>query len=568
MSGMEDAKPAPCERLEVLWKGARDGLWDWNLTTDELRVSTRWKAIVGVTDEPSTLGPDAWFKRVHPRDLEELKGAIQAHCDGETPELDHQCRMLHADGGWRWVLAHGRLHPNGQLLGGSLTDITAQKSSEDRLIHELAHDPLTGLPNRALFLDRLAQSFQRTQRRGGLRVAVLYLDLDRFHNINDSLGVEAGDELLLRIADGISSLMRLGDTFGRLGGDEFGIILDGVRGSREAMRFAEEVGRILRTPRRLQGHDILSSGSIGIALSMPQHERSEDLLRDALSAMHRAKQDGATLFEMFDPEMNDRARERLSLEGDLHRALGRNEFLLHYQPIVSFKTGLLNGFEALVRWQHPTRGLVRPDDFIPVAEETGLIVDLGKWVLTEACRQMEEWRGRHPSAEGIAISVNLSGRQFQDPNLIDEIAGVLKSTSLDPRGLKLEMTESVVMEHSRGNAETLQSMRDLGVALLIDDFGTGYSSLASLRNFPLDALKIDRSFVSQMEFEEEKAEIVRIILTLASKLGLDVVAEGVETARELEMLRGLECQLGQGYYFAAPFNSDSAEAWIENSPRW
>lgn len=568
MTGKKSGQPAPRERLEVLWNGSRDGLWDWDLVADEIRISGRWKAILGITEGSGVLGPEEWFRRVHPRDLDGLKRAIRAHLGGETGCLEHEYRMLHADGGWRWVLSRGRVHPHGRLLGGSLTDITTQKNNEDRLLHELAHDPLTGLPNRALFLDRLVQSFQRTRRRGSLRLAVLYLDLDRFHNVNDSLGVEAGDELLLRIAEGISRLMRLGDTFGRLGGDAFGIILDGVRGPREAMRFAEEVGKVLRTPRRVSGHEIISSASIGIALSTSRHEKSEDVLRDALSAMHRAKGDGATLYEMFDPELNKQARERMRMEGDLHHAIERDEFRLHYQPIISFESGELNGFEALVRWQHPTRGLVRPDLFIPVAEETGTIVELGKWVLKESCRQMERWRRVYPTAQDLAISVNLSGRQFQDPNLVAEVAGTLASSDLDPRGLKLEMTESVVMEHSRGNAATLQSLRDLGVALLIDDFGTGYSSLASLRNFPLDCLKIDRSFVSQMEFEDGKAEIVRIILTLAAKLGLDVVAEGVETAEELKMLRELHCQLGQGYYFAAPLDQEAAESWIENSPRY
>ncbi|MEW6073109.1 MAG: GGDEF and EAL domain-containing protein [Planctomycetota bacterium] len=556
------------ERLEVIWSGARDGLWDWDLAADRLRLSARWRSIAGLAEEDAVAAPPDWFALVHAQDVDGLKAAIRAHLAGETPHLEHEFRLRHADGGWRWVLCRAAKHPTAGLLGGSLTDVTARRAIEDRLRHQLAHDPLTGLPNRALFLDRLAQSLLRTRRPGGSPVAVLHLDLDRFHHVNDSLGVEAGDALLLDIAGGISSLMRLGDTFARLEGDKFGIILDGVRDGQEAVALAEEIGAVLRRPRVLRGHEIICAGSIGIAVAAHPLVRAEDLLRDAMSAMHRAKQDSATLYEIYDPELSAKAKERLRLEGDLHHALERRELVLHYQPIVSFATGRLSGFEALLRWQHPVRGLVRPDRFIPLAEENGLIVPMGKWVLVEACRQMEEWRRGISGTGDLAMAVNLSARQFEDPDLVNEVAGALECTGLSARGLKLEMTESVVMARTRENAATLQALRDLGVRLLIDDFGTGYSSLASLHSFPLDSLKIDRSFVCRMEFEEEKAEIVRIILALAAKLGLDVVAEGVETAEELRMLRDLACQHGQGYFFSTALDRESASAWIRDAPVW
>jgi len=568
MKGDEGKTSGARERLHVVWEGARDGLWDWDLTAGELRLSERWKAILGLAGGETAASPEEWFQRVHPQDVDALRAAIRSHLAGERPHLEHEFRMLHADGGWRWVLCRGLRHPTAALVGGSLTDVTGGKIIADRLQHELAHDPLTGLPNEALFTDRLAQSLLRTRRRGGAPLAVVHLDLDRFHNINDSLGVAAGDELLLDIADGISRLMKLGDTFARLGGDKFGIILESVRDVREAVRVAEEIGRVLRGPRMIEGHQIISAGSMGIAISTTDHESPEDLLRDALSAMHRAKKDGATLYEVFDPEMNRHAKERLQLEGDLHHALERNELLLHYQPIISFETGRLSSFEALVRWRHPVRGLVRPDHFIPLAEETGLIEPLGKWVLAEACRQMNEWRRGLPGANDLAVAVNISARQLEDPDLINEVASALDRSGLESQGLKLEMTESVVMARTRENAATLRALRDLGVQLLIDDFGTGYSSLASLHSFPIDSLKIDRSFVSRMEFEDEKAEIVRIILALASKLDLDVVAEGVETAEELDMLRALECPHGQGFYFSSALDNESAAAWIASSPRW
>jgi diguanylate cyclase (GGDEF)-like protein/PAS domain S-box-containing protein len=555
------------ERLQVLWSGARDGLFDWDLTTDELRVSARWKAILGHAPDELGSRSDEWFRRVHPRDLEELKKAIECHLAGETPELEGEFRVLHKDSSWRWVQCRAVASADRRLLGGSFTDVTGRKRSEDRLLHEFFHEALTGLPNRALFLDRLGHALQRQRRRRGQPIAVFYVDLDRFHTVNDSLGVDAGDELLVEVSRRLSALMRLGDTLAHLSADKFGVILDGVAGERDAVRFADELGRALRPPLHLEGHELFVTASIGIALSDESHLRAMDLLRDAITAMHRAKEDGATRHELFDPEMNARAKERLQLEADLHHALDRRQFLLHYQPIIDFKSGELSGFEALLRWQHHERGLVRPDVFIPIAEETGLILPLGAWVLEEACRQACEWHASFPTRD-ISMAVNLSARQFEDPHLVQGVADCIARTGMDSRNLKLEMTESVVMARTHENASTLRALQDLGVRLLIDDFGTGYSSLASLHSFPLDTLKIDRSFVSRMEFEDERAEIVRTILALAKKLDMVVIAEGVETAEQLSMLRKLDCEFGQGYYFSTAIDGESAAAWIRHSPSW
>ncbi len=578
----EETHASALERLQATWAGARDGLWDWDLARGEIRFSPRWKEILGYgagLDQPEVLArPEEWFRRVHPRDLEELKRGLGGLMTGRSSLLELEIRMIHRSGNWRWVLCRGARLPGREVLGGSLTDVTALKLAENRLLVETSHDRLTGLPNESLFLDRVALALVRSTRRPGREVAVLYLDLDRFHTVNDSLGVEAGDEVLVEIAGRLTGLLRLGDTLARLGGDKFAVLVDGAGGAPQAVEFAREIARSLerpfavapvgRTADRSMRHEVFAQVSIGIALARTGVERPEELLREAVTAMHRAKRDGSTVCEVFDPEMNQQAKERLRLEGELHHALDRREFVLHYQPIVSLPEGRLSAFEALLRWQHPERGLVRPDVFVPIAEETGLIVPLGRWVLEEACRSMRSWHGRFPHSAHVSVAVNLSGRQFEDDELVGSVADALERTRLDPQRLELEMTESVVMAKSHENAARLHALRELGIRLLIDDFGTGYSSLSSLRSFPLDCLKIDRTFVSRMEFEEEKCEIVRTIVALARTLRMEVVAEGIETAEELSMLRELGCEYGQGFYFSSAIDSGAVGSWMEKPPSW
>jgi diguanylate cyclase (GGDEF)-like protein/PAS domain S-box-containing protein len=555
-------------RLLATWTGARDGLWDWNLASGEVRYSPRWKEILGYGKEEVPDRAEEWFRRVHPHDLAALKRGLSGLMTENVELLELELRMIHRSGSWRWVLCRGARLPGCELLGGSLTDVTALKMAENRLLVEASHDRLTGLPNESLFLDRLALALVRSSRRPAKSIAVLYLDLDRFHTVNDSLGVEAGDELLVEIARRLTELLRLGDTLARLGGDKFALLLDGVRGAEEAVDFAQEIARTLKRPLRLAGHEVFAQGSIGIALARAAADRPEDLLRDAITAMHRAKRDGSTVCEVFDPEMNQQAKERLRLEADLHHALERRELVLHYQPIVALEKGELSAFEALVRWQHPERGLVRPDLFIPIAEETGLILPLGSWVLEEACRTMRDLHRRFPHSDHVAVAVNLSGRQFEDGELMGSVTRALESSELAPERLELEMTESVVMARTRENAERLHSLRDLGIRLLIDDFGTGYSSLSSLQSFPLDSLKIDRTFVSRMEFEAEKREIVRTIVSLARTLEMEVVAEGIETPEQLAMLRELGCEYGQGFFFSGAVDTHALSGWMERPPSW
>jgi diguanylate cyclase (GGDEF)-like protein len=386
--------------------------------------------------------------------------------------------------------------------------------------------------------------------------------VDRFKVVNDSHGHTVGDSLLVGVARRLETATRPGDTVSRLGGDEFTILLDDLGDEGEAGRAAERLLKELSVPYHIGGHEVFTTVSLGVALSSPDYHRPEDILRDADTAMYRAKQLGKARCELFDQAMHTRASELIGLERDLRRALERRQLFLQYQPIVSMDTGTLHGFEALVRWQHPERGVIPPMKFIPIAEETGLIIQIGKWVLGEACRQMRQWQGLLTAEEPLTISVNLSAKQFMQPDLLDQVQELLRETSLDPRSLKLEITESAVMEDIETATRTLERLRALGVELSIDDFGTGYSSLSYLQRFPVSTLKIDRSFISRMTESEGTAEIVRTIMKLAQNLGMDVVAEGVETEGQRARLAALECEFGQGYYFAKPLDKDAAGAFL------
>jgi diguanylate cyclase (GGDEF)-like protein len=443
-------------------------------------------------------------------------------------------------------------------------EVCERKQVEEQLRHNAFHDGLTDLANRALFMDHLQLALARDKRHEDYQFAVLFLDLDRFKIVNDSLGHIVGDKLLVGIARRLETVMRPGDTVSRLGGDEFTILLDDLGDAVEAKTVAERLLRELAMPYNLGGHEVFITVSIGIALSSPDYHRPEDILRDADTAMYRAKQLGKARYEVFNQAMHTRAMDLLWLERDLRRAVERQELFLQYQPIISLDTGALHGFEALVRWQHPERGLILPMKFIPIAEETGLIIPIGRWVLGEACRQMRQWQVMPPTNELLTMSVNLSGKQFMQPDLLEQIQELLRETGLDPRSLKLEITESVVMENIETATRTLEQLRALGVELSIDDFGTGYSSLSYLQRFPVSTLKIDRSFVSRMTESEGTAEIVGTIMKLAQTLGMDVVAEGVETEQQQAQLRALECEFGQGYYFSKPMDSDTAEAFLRS----
>jgi len=560
------------ERYALAAQGANDGLWDWNLKTNEIYFSPRWKAMLGFEDNEIGSSLDEWFNRVHADDLGRINMEIEAHLGGLTQPFENEHRMLHKDGTYRWVLSRGIAVPDADgkahRMAGSLTDITGRKVAEEQLLHDAFHDGLTGLPNRALFIDRVGQSIGRAKRRKDYLFAVLFLDLDRFKVVNDGLGHMVGDQLLILIAQRLEACLRPGDTVARLGGDEFAIFLDDIKDISDVTRVADRIQRELTLPFNLNGREIFAPASVGIALSATGYDRPEDILRDADTAMYRAKALGKTRHEIFDPAMRSRAMERLQLETDLRRAIEREEIRLRYQPIVSLEAGGITGFEALVRWAHPQRGLVPPAEFITVAEETGLIIPIGYQVLREACRQTRAWQERFPASSRLSVSVNLSGKQFMQRDLIQQIGRVLQETGLDARCLWLEITESVIMEHAESTVALLSQLKTLGVELDIDDFGTGYSSLGYLNRFPVDKLKVDRSFVSGMCVNEECAEIVRTILILASNLGMDVIAEGVETAEQLAQLRALKCKYGQGYFFFKPADGEAAEAMLAAQPHW
>jgi diguanylate cyclase (GGDEF)-like protein len=435
---------------------------------------------------------------------------------------------------------------------------------QEQLWHEQFHDPLTGLPNRALFRDRLDHALARADRQIEL-VGVLMLDIDNFKVVNDSLGHAQGDQLLLALAERLRSCLRPGDTAARLGGDEFTVLVEDISDLDEVTAVAERIAEALNHPVQLDDRQVVTSASIGIAVSGAQNKPAEALLRDADLAMYRAKTNGKARWELFDDTLEVQAMERLEVETDLRRALEREEFRVYYQPIVSLADGRIVELEALVRWQHPERGLVPPGTFIPVAEETGLIVPLGLWVLEQACRQVRRWQDASPAGNTpLVMSVNLSARQFQQPTLLADIERAVRESGLDPRTLKLEITESVLMRDVDGTLTTLRALKALGIQLAIDDFGTGYSSLTYLKRFRLDTLKIDRSFVDGLGRDAQDTAIVRSVVALAKTLNLSVTAEGVETAEQQMHLRQLGCDLAQGYLFARPSPPELLDAVLMN----
>jgi len=482
----------------------------------------------------------------------------------ELPQGGRQgeCRHRRHDGSVFEVLLSQApiLDGRGQVLAavGTVRDISERRRAEERLAQAALHDALTGLPNRTLFLDRLDSALKRTRRKKEYTFGVVFLDLDRFKVVNDSLGHLAGDQLLTAIARRLEACLRLGDTVARLGGDEFAILLDDLSEPGTVELIAERIREQLEQPFEVGGQEVFTSASLGVALSSTGYERPEEMLRDADTAMFRAKAQGRTRWTVFDPSMHADAVALLKLETDLRRAVERWEFCLHYQPIVAMTSGELYGFEALVRWHHPERGLLAPDQFLPLVRETGLALQTGRWILREACRQIKEWRG-HDGLGELVVNVNLDEPQLTSPRLPEEIAAILEEFDLEPEALVLELTEEAIVHHLDVTARVLDELKVLGVGLYVDDFGTGYSSLSQLHHFPIDALKIDRSFITRLGGAGEDLEIVRAIVDLGHNLGLEVLAEGIEKVEQWQRLEELGAELAQGFLIARPLTADDVE---------
>ncbi len=455
-----------------------------------------------------------------------------------------------------------------QSYQGIIHDVTERKAAEQQLLHDALHDRLTGLPNRMLLLDRADHLLRRAARRPAELFGVLVLDIDRFKYVNDSLGHAAGDELLVALARRLEGCVRREDSVARLGGDEFAVLLDAVSEASEAAHVAERIQGALSLPFVLGDHELFATASIGIALSAPGYARAEEMLRDADTAMNRAKLAGRARHELFEAEMHADVVARLRLETQLRRALERDELVLYYQPIVRLDTGLLAGFEALVRWRHPERGLLRPAEFIDMAEETGIIIPIGWWVLRQACLQLREWVNRVPGAERLTMNINLSARQFRQPDLLPRIDAVLAETGVRGNAVELEITESVFLESGELATRAVTELRQRGVRVCIDDFGTGYSSLGYLRRLSVDTVKIDRSFVSGLGAEGGNPELVHAIVALAESLELGAIAEGVETAAQRQMVWELGARLAQGHLFSVPVSADEATRMLETGTAW
>ncbi len=539
------------ERYSLAARGANDGLWDWDLRSDEIYFSPRWKGMLGLMESEVSNHPEEWFGRVHPEDLERLRADLDAHLQGAALHFENEYRLIHRDGTVRWMLTRGlavRGHDGkAYRIAGSQTDTTGRK----------AYDALTGLPNRMLFLDRLAISLARAKRHPDSLFAVLFLDLDRFKIVNDSLGHSLGDQLLIEVARRLEGCVRLGDTVARMGGDEFAILLEEIPDISDATRVAARIHEALSLACSLDGREVFTSASVGIAMSATGYESAEHVLQDADTAMYRAKSVGRAHYEVFDEAMRERALVRLRMESELRRAVERGQFEVFYQPIVSPGDGKVRGFEALARWRHPERGLVLPEEFIQLAEETGLIVALGDQILRAACRQMRTWSDL-AAGDPCVVSVNVSGKQLAHGDFPARIAAALHETGLPARRLKIEITESAIIENAESAAELLHQLKGMGVGIWLDDFGTGYSSFSHLHQFPIDTLKIDSSFIDKLDQTGAKPEITRTIVLLAHSLGMEAIAEGVEHPGQRDRLRELGCDAVQGFLFSAPLPAEVA----------
>lgn len=552
----------------------RDGIWSWDLHSDRIDYSLRWKSMLGYSEAEINHHPVEWLVRVHPTDIEQLKTYLAECWQGKLERFEVEYSLLHRDGQYRLMRCNciAVTDSNGAVshLIGAQSDLTQEKQINARLNYGVNHDRLTKLPNRQLFIEKL-QELSQLERHPDYSFGVLCLDLDRFKNINHTFGDEIGDRILVEIVRKLESCLRPQDILARLGGDEFGVLLTCFPGEDRPAAIASQIQQQLSTPIKIAEYSVLVSISIGIstpdANGLAENTTNELLqsLQNAEIAMFQAKARGQACNKVFESQLHLQSLEKNKSEDDLRKALEQDQFVLHYQPLVQLTDRQLVGFEALIRWEHPTLGLIPPGDFIPLAEATGLITPIGWWVLRSACQQMVQWQQNSPtkSVQSIFISVNITGKQFSQPYAGNIIAQILRETGLNPRCLKLEITESEIIENIALVLPTVERLKSLGVQLSMDDFGTGYSSLSYLHCLPVDTLKIDRSFIQRMESDRHQLELVKTIIKLAEVFDLDLVAEGIETETQCAELIKLQCKYGQGYLFSPPVNSAIAATLLD-----
>jgi diguanylate cyclase (GGDEF)-like protein/PAS domain S-box-containing protein len=552
-------------------RGSGDGVLDWDLVSDTVHLSARWNAILG-DEHCETCGPAAvLWERVHPEDLAELRAALDTHLAGGSRQVVREYRVRSSAGDYRWVLLRALAERDTvgrpRRLTGCLTDITDRKRDEERLKHDVLHDGLTGLANRALLLDRLEIALAGLRRNSDAHFAVLFLDLDHFKRVNDAYGHDVGDRLLVGLAARLRNFVRPGDTVARLGGDEFAVLLGNVGDVAAAVHVAERLIETLANPFHVDTSRIQVTGSVGIALSRTGYRRPEDLLRDADIAMYRAKSMGRATCRVFDPQMHRDAVTQLRIESDLRRSVEAGRFLLYYQPVVELAQGRLVGFEALLRWDHPDHGLIGPNEFLAVAESSGLIVPMGWWGLETACAQLRRWSTVVDRESLPWIAVNVSSKLVMRHDAVSRLKAIVERARIDPRRLLLEVTEHALLDHGDAAVRRIGEMRSLGVRVGIDDFGTGASSLTGVERCGYDILKIDTSRIGALEGANGGPRFVRSIVSLAGALGIEVVAEGVETERQFDVLRRVGCGHGQGYWFERPVSAERATLILGGSGR-
>lgn len=544
------------ERYALAARGSNDAIWDWNLKSDSFFFSERWLEAMGLEGAQLEPVPTEWLNRIHPDDYARVKEVLDAHFAGQTPYFEAEYRILGGDDEYRWILTRGMAirDENGKAtrIAGSHTDLTRRG----------VHDALTGLPNRVLFIERLNTVIDVHRRRGDSPYGLLFIDLDRFKMVNDSFGHHVGDQLLVAVAQVLKECVRPGDSVARFGGDEFVILLEKLYEPTDACKVADRIAAKLSQPLILDGKEIFASTSIGIVLGNSVYQRASEILRDADTAMYQAKGIGGARFRVFEPYMREAAVARMKLATDLRLAVTNDEFTIHFQPIINLESGELASFEALARWRHPERGYVGPEEFIPMAEELGVIGELGKKMAHWACEQLAQWIERYGEALPLTVTVNLSAKQLAEPDLVEWMGRMLEEVGLPPTRLGLEVTETVIIDDFDWALQIMQKFKKLGVQVCMDDFGTGYSSLNYLRRLPVDKLKIDQSFTRQLGRDRESTEIVRSIIELAKKLNIQLIAEGIESSEQANLLASMGCDYGQGYFFYAPVTARQASRLV------